>query len=231
MLRRLPLPQAFTLLEMLVALALMGMLATALYASLRTGIGARKSAVAAVESVRTLELAHEIVRRDLEAALAPRGLLAGAFIGEDAKEGGTDKDADTLTWHAAVGGPRVGASDIVRVGIALATPETGSQRVLVRSVVRNLLSPTEQEPDEEVLARGVASLNLRYFDGSTWLDAWDSTTEGDTLPLAVEVTMELELAAGKPADAAAPSMTRIFGLPCARGLSTGETRVRGDASW
>ena len=48
---------AFTLLEMLVALTLMGLLATGLYASLWTGLRAQRSVQAALKPVRAAGLA------------------------------------------------------------------------------------------------------------------------------------------------------------------------------
>jgi len=221
--------EAFTLLEMLVALGLMALIATALYAALRTGFRARRSAEAAIEPVRKAGLALEIVRRDLEAAMAPTGILAGAFLGEDAEDAG--KDADALAWFTASGKPIEGTSDIVRAELALATQTGETERVLVRRTIRNLLSPTEVELSEQVLCRGISSLNIRYFDGSAWLDEWDSTTQGDVLPFAVETTVEFKKNALVPDDAEPYRLTRVFALPCARSASEeGGRAVRG-GSW
>ena len=68
----------------------------------------------------------------------------------------------------------------------------GSEQVLVRRVTTNLLSQVEVEPDEEVLCRGVRSLNLRYYDGLTWQDSWDSTQIDNNIPAAVELVIELD---------------------------------------
>ena len=62
---------------------------------------------------------------------------------------------------------------------------------LVRKVTTNLLSPKEVDPEEHVLCRNVMSLNLRYFDGDSWLDEWDSTEDANSLPKAVEVDIEI----------------------------------------
>ena len=55
----------------------------------------------------------------------------------------------------------------------------------------NLLSPKVVDPEEHVLCRNVMSLNLRYFDGDSWLDEWDSTEDANSLPKAVEVDIEI----------------------------------------
>ena len=52
---------AFTLLEMILALAMMSMLAGALYASLRTAFRARDAGLRAIEPARRAELAIELL--------------------------------------------------------------------------------------------------------------------------------------------------------------------------
>jgi hypothetical protein len=62
---------------------------------------------------------------------------------------------------------------------------------LVRKVTSNLLSPKAIDPDEQVLCRNVVSLNLRYFDGTRWVDEWDSIEDSNSLPRAVEIDIEV----------------------------------------
>jgi hypothetical protein len=88
---------------------------------------------------------------------------------------------------------------------------------LVRSVTRNLLAPTLPLPEDEVLVRNVKSFTLRYFDGSAWQDQWDSTSVGDILPPAIEMTIETYIDDPKPGQP--PSLyrvTRVFPLACAK---------------
>jgi hypothetical protein len=59
-------------------------------------------------------------------------------------------------------------------------------------VIRNLLAQVQPAPDEEIVCRGVASLTLQYYDGSTWNPTWDSTQEDNTIPAAVQVALELK---------------------------------------
>jgi len=41
-----------------------------------------------------------------------------------------------------------------------------------------------------VLVDNIAGLNIRYFDGNDWLDAWDIDEEG-TIPKAIEITLSV----------------------------------------
>ena len=216
----------FTLLEMLVALAIMGILATGLYMSLHIGFKAQKSAERAIAPVRAGTLALEMLRRDLASALPPTGILAGAFIGEDAKAEASTEDADLLVFYSTIEDAGRGATGIRMIEFALTPTEDYSENILVRRVTENLLAPITPEPVEEVLCRNVKSLNVRHFDGVEWQDSWDSGLAGDTLPLAVEVTLTLPDPDASPEDEAkGRAFTRVFLLPCGRAASGENARA------
>jgi type II secretion system protein J len=225
-----PAPRAaFTLLEMLVATALVAILAGALYASLSIAFKARRSALAAIAPVCKAELAVGLLGEDIRCAVVPKGILAGPFIGEDAMDaGGRDADSLVLCCTTCTPEPAEGIADIKRVELGCEPSEDGKTQVLVRLTTTNLQTPRTVEPRREVLCRGVYSFNLRYFDGSTWLDNWDSTVTDNMLPLAVEVVLELE--DGREAGAAAGyRAVQVFLVPCAEPL-TDATQTGGAAS-
>lgn len=182
----------FTLLEMLVALVLMSVIAGALYSSLHIAFKARESASAVLEPVRRAELTITLIRRDIECALPPTGLLAAEFVGEDATDAG-GRDADTLLLHSSAGVPVEGrvASDIRRVELSCEPSESGEGNLIVRRTTTRLLAPETPEPVEEVLCRNVEAFDLRYFDGSGWMESWNSSGSGNALPEAVEVTITM----------------------------------------
>jgi type II secretion system protein J len=185
--------RAFTLLEVLLATAMMAVLAGSLYASLSVAFKARRSASAAVDPVRTCTLAMNLVGEDLQSAVAPNGVLAGTFLGEH----GTDaagRASDALTFYCVASdvAPSEGVGDVERVEFACRPSEDASGQVLVRRVTTNLLSPQDVEPRQEVLCRGVFAFTLTYFNGSDWTETWNSDTEDNRIPAAVEVTLRLE---------------------------------------
>ena len=214
---------AFTLLEMLFALGMMSMLAGALYASLRTAFRARDAALRAIEPARRAELAIELMRPAIASALPPSGVLAGEFTGTDAI-GDDGEDADSLLLHALVAhGEALGtAPGVVRVELGLSEPEAGSPKALVRWTTDNLLAPETPEPRAEVLCRGVAALDLTYFDGSSWIDSWDSTTAGNALPDAVEVTLTLAPDGKAGEDEEGYSISRVLLIPCGGAGANGQ---------
>jgi prepilin-type N-terminal cleavage/methylation domain-containing protein len=208
--------KAFTLLELIAAMALMVVVSACLYSSLYTGFRARRSAAAAVEPTITAANAIELLKQDIYCAITGDGVLAGPLLGMDSQDGkGGDNDGLSFyTTHLYASDDKpyggVGMVELVLVG-----DNDGECYRLVRYINTNLLSPRTLEYDEQVLCRNVRSLNFRYFDGSNWLDEWDSTAYENTLPQAVEISLRIEY---KPRASAGQGqlreLTQSFLIPC-----------------
>ena len=216
---------AFTLLEMMVALALMAILSSGLYASLHIGFRARTLAEATIAPVRATMLALELLRRDIESAPPPTGILASAFVGQDAKAEGTAADADTLVFCSTAEDVAGDQPATRKIELALVPAAEGSDSILVRRVTANLLAPSTPTPVEEVLCRDVMSFNLRYFDGTAWVDSWDSGTRDNTLPIAVEARLKIRILDPAQPDADGYELVREFLLPCGSVPSDTSTAV------
>jgi type II secretory pathway pseudopilin PulG len=192
---------AFTLLELLVAMVLMVSVASCLYTALYTGFHAHRGALLAVEPTSQALNAIELLKQDILGVLPPDSNgLAGAFLGTNST-GFKGVDADSLefyTTHIYADGESV-SGGLGKIGLLLdEDTETNSTSRgnytcyrLVRQVTTNLLAPKEVEPEEQILCRDVTSLNLRYYDGDDWVDEWDSTEDANSLPLAVEIDIEV----------------------------------------
>jgi prepilin-type N-terminal cleavage/methylation domain-containing protein len=228
----------FTLLEMIVATAIVAMLAASLYASLHIAFNARKSALSAVEGARKGCLAMEIIKADLRSAVVPQAAPAGAagvatvtgggfsgqggttalpggpmatqFTGVSAKDTGVG--GDTLTFFAVAmdAEPAVGAGDVKGIQYSCETIPGTTGLSLIRRVTDNPLAPAAKEPKQEILCHGVRDFTLSYSDGTTWADSWDSASLNNTLPTAVEVTITLDDGSG----GAGVPMTAFVLLPC-----------------
>ena len=66
---------------------------------------------------------------------------------------------------------------------------------------------------------------MRYFDGTNWQLTWDSTTVGNALPTAVEITLELPPGGETATKNTEPGyrLCRVVSIPCGRGVSAGTT--------
>lgn len=198
--------RGFTLLELLLALAMTVVIAGTLAASLYIAFRANSSAHAAVDAGRVAGAINHILADDLATALPPNGVLAAEFIGEK----------NTLSFYAAGAQKSAVPSDIQRVEYEL-VPAATALNDLVRRVDTNLLAQVTPELDDEVICRDVAVFELRYFDGLAWSDRWDSTENEDRLPTAIEVSLELK--PQRPGGREIMSV-QILRIPCGVAAST-----------
>jgi prepilin-type N-terminal cleavage/methylation domain-containing protein len=250
---------AFTLLELLVVLALMLTLVSSLYACFRIAFKSQDRAEAALAPARKALYALEFMRLDLDSAMVPNNVLAGPFEGTPAGQtpavvnanrnlgiGSTvsttaSANGDTLTFYSCAqepespyiamaqtsgqvpntSSPTSVACDIRQVTYSLApqpNDTTGTLFILQRSVITNLLAPEAPAPVVDNLCDGVLALNFQYFDGTNWWTNWDSTQQANTLPTAVQVTLQLQPpVVGQPDPNNPPVpyvVMRIFEPPC-----------------
>jgi type II secretion system protein J len=186
-------PRAFTLLELILAAAIFSVLMAALYVVFHGAVHLRETAFKQVESALPVSAIEMIVKRDLNCVMPPSGLFAGAFTG--ATEEKTKTRSDTLSFYTASGTitDQQPWGDVQLVEYYLADPENsdGTEgKDLVRAVTRNLLPSETEDPEEQRLLHGVQSLLFEYYDGTQWLDYWDSTTMENEMPTAVHLKVE-----------------------------------------
>jgi type II secretion system protein J len=217
----------FTLIELTIAMAMVALLAISLFTSIRIAFRATESAGNAVAPPRTAALAMEFLRDDIQNAQAVSGMLGGNFEGTQS-QGANGQEADDLIFystsdaadHADANG------EIKEIELTIEPTPDGKDQQLVRRVTRNLLSQNPETPDEEVLCRGVYSYALQYYTGSQWQPTWDSTQEDNTIPAAVQVTLQLQRATNS-GGTAVQTYTRIFNLSCST-AATDDTVNTGD---
>jgi len=235
--RRIRARRGFTLLELILAMSLAAMLSVTMYASMTIAYRARRTAEAAVQPIRAATMAIDLVGQDLQSVLPPNGILRGPFVGTQQAGNGATR-ADIVDFYClgedAPPAEQTNPLDQGMRQVELAVRTDVDPPVLVRRVTRNLLSTNQVAPDEEVLCRGVRSLTLRYSDGTAWYDAWDSTKVEDTLPVAIEMTLEVQKDPSRPVAQAAPApvgqatasdvyrITRVMLMGCAQPVDASE---------
>ena len=162
-----------------------------------------------------MDQALTILRRDLQCAVPPEpnGVMTGDFKAGNVTSLGLSQPVDVEIFTAT------GAlhdnepwGDIQRVTYELKDPaaRTAAGRDLVRSITRNLLSSTTLDVEDQPLLSGVESIKFSCFDGTQWLDTWDTTdtTTADTnLPVAVRVLIQM---AGNNTDNTRPQPIQIL---------------------
>ncbi|MGO9586474.1 MAG: type II secretion system protein GspJ [Limisphaerales bacterium] len=205
----------FTLIEMILAIGVAAIVLVAINAVLFSALHLREITQAAVDDATPLDQAVTILRRDLQCAVPPEpnGVLTGDFKAGNVTSLGLSQPVD-IEIFTATGALHDNEpwGDIQRVTYELKDPatRTAAGKDLVRSITRNLLSSTTLDVQDQPLLSGVESIRFSCFDGTQWLDTWDTTdtTTSDTnLPVAVRVLIQM---AGNNSDNTRPQPIQIL---------------------
>jgi general secretion pathway protein J len=178
--------QGFTLVELLVALLIFGMLSAAGVALLSFSVRAQDLADARLDDVAAMRRAGALLTGDLAQA-APRivrdeaGAVQPAFVGGAGGQGDVALALVRRGWDNPEG---VSRPSLQKVEYRLA----GNR--LERTAYRHLDGADPMAP--ATVLEGVEAFGLRYRDGEgEWRERWDPTRITD-LPRAVEMTVDLE---------------------------------------
>ncbi|MCX7014869.1 MAG: prepilin-type N-terminal cleavage/methylation domain-containing protein [Candidatus Sumerlaeota bacterium] len=187
----------FTLLEVLSAMAIFAVILAALYSTFHTVMRVREQTYQRIEADAPNRYIEEVIRRDLACAVIPNGILAGSFLGTTQSQG--DSRSDELEFYTAsatlLEDENLPYGDIQKIDYSLQEPDvqtTSQGWDLIRSVTRNLLPLTEDEPEEQCLAHGVRSLGFQYYASQAWNDSWDSTAQDNAAPEAVLARVDFQ---------------------------------------
>jgi prepilin-type N-terminal cleavage/methylation domain-containing protein len=215
--------RGITLLELLVAVAILGVIAGLLYGTFTRTLAGRDRASIALERYATARAALDWIERDLEGAFAT-GLFPSStkrFFGSARADSPTEERApllDFTTTSALSVPPLTGPAlpdedrtvmhgDQIRAIYHLEKPADPDAvgLDLVRYEYRPPLRTELKDATRAVIAHGIASVELRYFDGSTWHEEWDSTgsSSGDDRAIAprlVEARIRVANPGGEPVE-------------------------------
>jgi len=174
----------FTLVEVLVAVALLAMIAFMVFGSLITTtriIDAGREQAAREEAVR------RVLRLMAEELSVASGASAFPWVGVNGAQ--ESQPADTvafLTVNDGVGAATGKDGDLMRVVY------TRDGTRLVRFVRRNLYGLTEESLDQIDLADHISGFNVRYFDSQAliWVDDWAAVAGKSPKALLLEITLQ-----------------------------------------
>jgi type II secretion system protein J len=207
--------RAFTLIELVLATAGCAMLLAAIFGFFSRAVHLRDEAMARSRESRLRARAASVIRNDLRNAIVSGGTLAATLEGSQQGPGGSFPGYLKFTTTTAPDVDEVPDSDIQQVEYYIvADPDAADQNAgrLVRACNRNLLATTNEPPTQEPLLAGVASMEVSFFDGSSWQDSWQVTADNKKLPEAVRVRIrparaEANAQAAAPIEVLVPWMT------------------------
>lgn len=194
---RSPSRAGFTLVEVLLSLALLGIIVSIIYTSLVRSVQVKETVEGRLETYQVARALLDRMTRELQAATLPPYNKQAAFVGIEGDLDGQPWDA--LHFVSLDPADQQGSGvDQAEIGYAPQFDRREERRVLLRREDVHIDdNPLEGGMAVEVAER-VESLRVRHFDGREWQRAWDSRTT-KTLPTAVEITLVLRDREGMPA--------------------------------
>lgn len=177
----------FTLLELLVALAIFGLLAVMAYGGLRSVLEQRSVTEAEANRLAQLQKIYLIMQRDIE-QVVPRPVrdeygaelppVAGAEVLQLTRGG----------WRNPLGHAR---STLQRVSYAFEDGE------LVRYTWSVLDRAQDSQPVRQSMTDAITGMEVRYLDNKEWKTVWTGVNDAalpgtapTVLPKAIEITLE-----------------------------------------
>jgi type II secretion system protein J len=182
--------RAFTLLEVLLALAIAAIVLAALNTVFFSAMRMRATTTAMVQSVLPSDRAVSVMKADL-AGIVPVGVMAGPMGSDIAGVGMTQPAALEIFTSSGILSADAPWGPIQKIDYSLQDPTnrmTSSGRDLVRGVTRNLLAVTPPAPDQQVLIGDVQSLKFSYYDGTNWNESWSAVLSNT--PVAIRVSID-----------------------------------------
>jgi len=180
--------RGFTLLELLVAMAVFSVMSVLAYGGLRSVLDASQASEVRAERLAELQMAFSVLGRDVEQAIGREirdeygdsqppvraGPLADGVMLELSRAG----------WRNPAGAAR---STLQRVAYRL------EEETLYRHQWLVLDRAQDSAPAEAQLLTGVKDVRLRFLDGELqWHSQWPPLNRTDVMPKAMEVVLELD---------------------------------------
>ncbi len=202
--------RGFTLLEVLIAVVLLGILVAALYGSYFAVLKARERSAEGMEARRELGSTLDLLRREIDSALYTSSDKRLRFVVEDRDSFGrpaSNLELTTLAPPAPLGDGRK-ESGVIDVQYRMVEKE--QQRLLLTRREQDLLLESTDVPSYPQMERISSFLVECSSDGSKWVKSWDTALNG-RLPKVVRVTVQVEEQGGQPAAFSVYAAPRVVG--------------------
>lgn len=180
----------FTLLELLIAMALLVIICGALYGTYFSLMNGREAAVAGMENRREIRTTLDMLRREINAAYYKRNLNPDQkktyFIVQDRDFFGKPASILKLSTIAA---PTVGTTPVSDLLEVTYEPMEKDNRISLTRRAKDFYFDFTPDPYPQM--EEVEGFLVECWDGSKWVKSWD-TALNNTLPKSVKVTVRVK---------------------------------------
>ena len=198
--------RGFTLIEILIAVILLGILSAALYGSYFTVLSARERASEGMEARRELGSTLDLIRREFASAVYNRDDKHLRFIVEDRDNFGKPSSTLELTTLIPSSGEGRKESGISAVRYRL---EENDKRFILTRREQDIFFESPDAKGYPQMER-ISDFLVECYDGSKWVRSWDTALNG-ALPKMVRVTVHV-VEDGSPLEFSVLANSRMSGI-------------------
>lgn len=197
--------KGFTLIEMLIAVVLLGILSAALYGSYFSVLRARERSSEGMEARRELASTLDLIRREFAGAIYNREDRRLRFVVEDRDIFGKPSSSLELTTLTPSPGQGRKESGISSVRYRLVEKD---KRLILTRREQDIFSEATEAKGYPQMER-ISDFLVECYDGSTWVRSWDTALNG-ALPKMLRVTIHV-LEDGRPVEFYTLASSRLSG--------------------
>jgi prepilin-type N-terminal cleavage/methylation domain-containing protein len=188
--------KGFTLVEILLAVGILGIIFSMVYWTFDQTYDVIEGVQMETDRFRSVRLSLNKMSEEVSSTYWREGHKDSLFIGEDIEENGLPRDSLRFMSASNYGFSEGGnESDMNIISYYLEREGEGENFKLMHSEIRNIFSASEENREAYELGESLIGLNLRYFNGTDWVDSWNSD-ELKAVPLTVEITIITKVAGG-----------------------------------
>ncbi|MEK6577221.1 MAG: prepilin-type N-terminal cleavage/methylation domain-containing protein [Nitrospirota bacterium] len=188
--------KGFTLIEILLAVGILGIIFSMVYWTFDQTYDVIGKVQMETDRFRSVRLSLNKMSEEISSVYWREEYKDSLFIGEDIEENGHPRDSlrfmSASNYGSSAGGNE---SDMNIISYYLEKEEEGETYKLMHSEIRNIFSAKEEDREAYELGESLIGLNLRYFNGTDWVDSWNSD-ELKAVPLTVEIKIIIKDAGG-----------------------------------
>lgn len=178
--------RGFTLVEILVAVAVAALLLSTIYGVFQTVAGAKQRLDQEGESYHQARVIFDRLSRELRGAYAPAANSRSRF------EGGTNDRGETYLRFTTTASTPLSGAGIGEVSYLLQQdPDHPAGRKVLERSEQGLTSATQTAQGYRI-ASGIETLTLRFYHQGGWSEQWPAANPV-RLPQAVEISLQLEV--------------------------------------
>lgn len=216
---------AFTLLEVLVTIAIFAILLAAIDGLLFGAIRLQTRMQDAIDEALPTDRAVTIIKRDIAGIIPPNGVICGGV------SGGSYQNVNSTTIPGLSGPLSLEiytttgviddvdpSCDVQKIDYALANPtnrSNASGRDLVRLISHNQLSTVTEIPDQQRILENIQKLEVMFFDGTNWIDSWGSPDTSTSTNLPTAIRLRVDFASDRSSKQSKPQLELLLPVPTA----------------